>query len=218
MPVPEKKQEERRTLPIVLDSPGISCVEVTVREAIMKEYRVSLADLPEQGADFVLEDARLWEAPAAEFRLNCRMPRSLRAVVRVEPLKNGFRVRGRLTGVLYMPCSRCAEEAELRLDESFEQVPVFRSFENADDGEEDAPDFEEERHLRMADGAAPELDLAALCVEEFILALPVKALCRPDCKGLCPECGVNRNVTACACGERKGDPRLVVLRNVRIPS
>jgi len=59
-----------------------------------------------------------------------------------------------------------------------------------------------------------ELDLSALIETETTLAVPMKPLCRDDCLGLCPVCGGNRNVTACACAARATDPRLAVLKDL----
>ncbi|MGC9159324.1 MAG: YceD family protein, partial [Terracidiphilus sp.] len=43
--------------------------------------------------------------------------------------------------------------------------------------------------------------------EQVLLSLPVRTLCKPDCKGLCPRCGENRNEKACHCDEATSDPR-----------
>lgn len=59
------------------------------------------------------------------------------------------------------------------------------------------------------------LDVARLLRSETLLALPMKPLCRADCRGLCPICGGNRNVTACACEARAVDPRLAPLEALR---
>ena len=53
-----------------------------------------------------------------------------------------------------------------------------------------------------------EIDLGELIHEQFYLTLPMKPLCREDCKGLCPVCGANWNQTTCACERRWEDPRL----------
>ena len=53
-----------------------------------------------------------------------------------------------------------------------------------------------------------QLDLTALLETETSLALPMKPLCREGCRGLCPVCGGNRNITACACETPAPDPRL----------
>ncbi|HEV8309893.1 MAG TPA: DUF177 domain-containing protein [Methylomirabilota bacterium] len=59
------------------------------------------------------------------------------------------------------------------------------------------------------------LDVASLLRSETHLALPMKPLCRPDCRGLCPVCGGNRNLVACACEARAADPRLAPLEALR---
>jgi uncharacterized protein len=58
------------------------------------------------------------------------------------------------------------------------------------------------------------LNLAGLVETETTLALPMKPLCREDCRGLCPVCGGNRNVTACTCDGREPDPRWAALRTL----
>ena len=62
--------------------------------------------------------------------------------------------------------------------------------------------------------ADDQLNLAALVQTETTLALPMKPLCQPGCRGLCPGCGANRNLTACACPERRPDPRFAGLRGL----
>jgi uncharacterized protein len=55
------------------------------------------------------------------------------------------------------------------------------------------------------------IDLAPLVRELSLLALPIKVLCRPDCQGLCQECGANLNLGDCGCAENEIDPRLAAL-------
>ena len=56
------------------------------------------------------------------------------------------------------------------------------------------------------------IDLVQLVEEQIYLALPMKPLCTPDCRGLCPQCGVNRNLETCNCQTRWEDPRLSGLK------
>ena len=57
------------------------------------------------------------------------------------------------------------------------------------------------------------LDLTALLETETTLALPMKPLCREDCRGLCPVCGGNRNTTDCACQTPAPDSRWAALKD-----
>ena len=58
------------------------------------------------------------------------------------------------------------------------------------------------------------IDLRELVREQLYLQLPMKPLCQPECRGLCPSCGANRNVVACTCAQRPPDPRLAALRDL----
>jgi uncharacterized protein len=58
------------------------------------------------------------------------------------------------------------------------------------------------------------IDLGALMQEQFYLAVPMKPLCQPDCRGLCALCGKNLNQGSCECRASWEDPRLAVLRSL----
>jgi len=59
----------------------------------------------------------------------------------------------------------------------------------------------------------PVLPFEEVVREQVLIALPMKPLCREDCRGLCPTCGMDWNVGTCACAEKAIDPRLEALRN-----
>ena len=73
-------------------------------------------------------------------------------------------------------------------------------------------------------GSAPEgayvvgengfIDLAPLVHELAWLSVPMQPLCKPDCQGLCMECGHNLNLGDCGCEEENIDPRLSVLKQL----
>ena len=63
-------------------------------------------------------------------------------------------------------------------------------------------------------GADGWLDLTPLLREQAWIAIPMKPLCRPDCKGLCPQCGANLNRDSCTCESVKIDPRLASLKDM----
>jgi uncharacterized protein len=59
------------------------------------------------------------------------------------------------------------------------------------------------------------LELADVLLEQVLLAVPLKIVCKPDCKGLCASCGRNRNLESCDCAEKNEDPRWTGLQEVR---
>ncbi len=58
------------------------------------------------------------------------------------------------------------------------------------------------------------IDLAPPLREHILLDLPLRPLCRPDCRGLCSQCGANLNETQCNCSQEGIDPRLAVLKKL----
>lgn len=59
-----------------------------------------------------------------------------------------------------------------------------------------------------------QLDITELIRDNILVQLPTKTLCSPDCKGLCPVCGKDRNEFDCTCESEQIDPRLSVLNNL----
>ena len=120
-----------------------------------------------------------------------------------------FRLAGQLKGDLELACSRCLEPYWLPVATEFDLRYVPRL--EAGEGEKEV----EEDDLATALYSDDQIDLGLLIMEQFQLALPMKPLCDPACKGLCPECGTNRNTGSCDCKREWSDPRLEVLKNFK---
>ena len=58
------------------------------------------------------------------------------------------------------------------------------------------------------------LDVDQLVCNELLLSLPMKVLCREDCKGICNRCGTNLNLRTCTCDTRSLDPRMSVIQEI----
>jgi uncharacterized protein len=167
---------------------------------------MELTDLPAEGRDFSFEDQDSWAAYFRTFRMPARIGRPLAADFRVQPADRGVLVTGRLSGSVVLECDRCTGEVEHQVDlalDLYAEVPA-----GGDDDEK--CDF-----LKREDGRL-YLNPAEMLWEEFSLNLPNKLVCARDCKGLCPECGVNLNTGDCACEPDLGDPRLAALRGLKI--
>ena len=125
----------------------------------------------------------------------------------VEPDGRDVFVRGRLQASVEQTCGRCLEVFRARVDAPVDLrlVPKPAGADSVELGADDLDvDFYEN----------DELDVARVVGNEAVLALPMKPLCREDCRGLCPSCGANRNVSPCTCDPRPPDPRLAALRDL----
>lgn len=117
-----------------------------------------------------------------------------------------IRIVGRLAMRLELTCARCLELVEQEMAPSFELI--FRPLATIT-REEDLPVTPEEAEVGFYSGEG--LFLADVVAEQVHLALPMKLVCTPECKGLCPQCGANLNRERCRCVTRAVDPRLAPL-------
>src|SRR5258705_7129601 len=123
--------------------------------------------------------------------------------------KEQFRLVGRVQTRLELTCSRCLEPFILPVDAEFD-LRYHPHVENTGAGE--AEREIEEDDLTTAFYEHEQIDLGHLMREQFYLSLPMKPLCRDDCRGLCPECGTNLNRGTCDCKREWEDPRLGALK------
>jgi uncharacterized protein len=137
-----------------------------------------------------------------------------------------FEAHGRVQTRLDLDCSRCLEAYEVPLDATFDlrYVPQSHAAGGGDDtgehhGKHDKHDEHDEREIGDDDLTTAFyqdglLDIGDLLREQFQLALPMKPLCSDACRGLCPECGANRNRIDCGCSRVWEDPRLAPLKSL----
>jgi DUF177 domain-containing protein len=108
-----------------------------------------------------------------------------------------FRFGGRVAGQVELTCARCDRPMVLPVDETFLLV-YGRQPVGTDDERHEIMLHEDDFTAAEVD-AQGRIDLLALAREQLELAVPMKPLCRPDCRGLCPTCGADRNAEPCAC-------------------
>lgn len=124
--------------------------------------------------------------------------------------KDKFHLVGRVKTTLEMPCSRCLEPFRIDVDAPFDlRYQPHAEHHGAGEREIEADDID------TAFYENDEIDLGQLMQEQFYLALPMKPLCKDDCKGLCPHCGTNLNKSTCDCHTHWEDPRLAALRALK---
>ncbi len=120
--------------------------------------------------------------------------------VRAELQGAEIRLRGRLETRVGAKCDRCLALVEIPVQREFDLY--YRPVETiAREEEIEIPS--EELDVGFFSGAG--IELADVATEQVILSLPMKVLCRADCRGLCPNCGGNRNLEECHCPPPRGD-------------
>ena len=112
------------------------------------------------------------------------------------------KVNGRVVARIQLECDRCLKAVELPVDSRFKlEYVTARQYEELHAGDLAEDDLD----LSVFDGAG--IDIDSLVAEELLLAAPDHVLCSETCKGMCPVCGVDKNVTDCTCETAETDPR-----------
>ena len=113
-------------------------------------------------------------------------------------------VTGGTEVTLAVPCARCLEPVEYTCELEFDEELDMKVTE-----EERVKNLDEQSYL-----TGYNLDADQMVSNELTLNLPMKVLCKEDCKGICNRCGANLNVETCDCDTRSLDPRMAVIQDI----
>ncbi|MEW6593405.1 MAG: DUF177 domain-containing protein [Thermodesulfobacteriota bacterium] len=165
-------------------------------------------EIPAEGREFDITDVSWF--PGDELRA----VGPVRARILLE--RRGARVffQGGLAGVVRLTCDRCLEEYDFALDHQFRiDLELVDENEALQAAEREHACQDSEMDVMFLD--APLIDLGEILAQQVFLMLPAKRLCREDCQGLCPRCGINRNQGRCACAGQDEASPFAVLRNLK---
>ncbi len=155
------------------------------------KYNVSLLLKPEVGATLSLDVDEVHQT-LRDLKVDY-----VRGHLLLTRTNRGVLAKGQFSTELEAECVRCLDPFHLALTVPMEEMFAFSAAADPiyfiDDG---------------------WLDLRAPLREQIMLALPMHSLCRPDCRGLCSNCGHNLNEGSCTCSTEQIDPRLADLRRL----
>lgn len=128
----------------------------------------------------------------------------LRVTGRLSAAGSGrFYWHGQISGDVVLPCRRCLADTTVHVKD---EAHVIFAEEGSD--ETDDPD------VQVLDARAHQIDLRPAIREQWLLNVPTYAVCREECKGICPTCGTDLNEGPCDCPESR-DARWDALRRVQ---
>ena len=168
---------------------------------------VDLSAVKEQQAAFI------FSLEPNEIDLESETAKVADAVQVEAKLKKGIAqtdVSGTISAKLEIECSRCLQPTEQDFEISFNAA--FVTPENYTEAKE-AELRSEDLDVSIFEG--DRINLTELVREQILLAVPIQAFCREDCKGLCQKCSANRNLVDCNCEEKEVDPRWAALKNLK---
>ncbi|HEY8443262.1 MAG TPA: DUF177 domain-containing protein [Clostridia bacterium] len=112
-------------------------------------------------------------------------------------IDGGFKAEGKISYSFEFNCDLCIALSQYSKTVEFDEV--FKR-----DYQEDAYHYEGEK-----------IDLTQLVTDAIVLSLPSRLICKPDCKGLCPVCGTDRNIKDCGCKvEETGNNPFEILKGI----
>ncbi len=123
-----------------------------------------------------------FDVPEFTFSEDFRV-KNLTGTVRISRTPQGLLFQGEFNGQTVQECVRCLEEYDQSITAGFEELFAFTRDNITESG------------LLVPEDS--QVDLAPLLREYLLLELPIKPLCKTDCKGLCVICGASLNTTVC---------------------
>ncbi len=136
-----------------------------------------------------------------------RQTAPLKIDVTAELVSQEVRIWGHLVTRLESSCDRCLARVPIPVECDFDLV--YRPMQTiAKEEEIEVPADEMEIGFYSGDG----IELADVATEQVILSVPMKVICSPECRGLCPVCGVNRNLARCDCAPPQQDSPFASLK------
>lgn len=181
--------------------------------------RIRVSDLTAEGVliEEHLDPAQLKDVAALQESGECVFQGRLAVKLRIKPTAGMVQAEGHVNGLAILTCSRCLGPARWPLQ------AVFRlTYARTVPGDEADPPAEirelEAEELGVVLYEGDEIDFREAIQEQVVMALPMQPLCGEACRGLCPGCGANLNEEPCGCTRREIDPRLAVLKNLKLDS
>jgi uncharacterized protein len=118
-------------------------------------------------------------------------------------------LKGRASVKVVLECARCLEEYSHLLESPIELLCLIGGEPGEVDGCGDREDVIEVR------SGTKYVDLAGYIRSELLVLVPLKPLCDEGCRGLCPKCGANLNISPCSCHRESHDSRWDALKKLK---
>ena len=178
--------------------------------------QLRVTDLPAEGIrmEEPIDAAQLKNLVAFQENSACIIHDPFSATLQVTPSAGLIQVDGRIIGMAVLSCARCLARREFEINSVFHLTFTRELPGDRDDLSLETRELQaEELGLVLYDGEV--IDFRDVIEEQVIMAIPMQALCRDDCRGLCARCGANLNDGPCECNGDDIDPRLAILKSIK---
>ncbi len=170
--------------------------------------KINVFLIPEEGQRFVFSEGDAWfkgcfkEDETPDFSLD-----KIDVSCLITKTSGTVFIQGSFSASIDICCSRCLENTKMSIGSDFAYTLVPAKTETVEDLEL------KPEELEISYFHGDFIDLTSIICEQVILQIPIKALCKEECKGLCQQCGANLNISLCNCNSSSFDNRMAVLKN-----
>ena len=179
---------------------------------------IRLEQISEEGV--VIE----FEEPSANFAVladmvnegQCEFLAPVGAGLRAQRFGDIVEIEGRIKTSVRLACGRCLQKFENQLESRF--VLTYKKGMSDEEAEASKQEEIELKHedINLIYYQGEDIDLQNEIQEHVVMAFPLKPLCKPDCKGLCPKCGSDLNEGDCGCVQTSSAGKFDALKNLNL--
>ena len=145
----------------------------------------------------------------------CEFSASIRTDLRALRIGDMVEIDGEIDTYVRLPCSRCLQPFKTPLKSNFALTYMQQSAEIMEDTQPQEVELSAE-DIGIIQFQGEKINLKDAIQEQVIMEFPLRALCKPGCKGLCPKCGADLNVDPCNCDRGSSSDRFAVLKNLKL--
>jgi len=176
---------------------------------------VKLEEIPEEGLhlEWKEEPVALSSYLETLSRIDFDFQGPLDSVADITRAGKAILIRGKVDTVLELRCVRCLKEFSYPLSSAFDLTLLPLKVSSAS---EEAELTEEDMESNFFEGG--EIRISEVACEQVFLEIPLQPLCREECKGLCPTCGKDRNLSDCDCSQEGFESGFSALRKLKLDS
>ena len=176
-------------------------------------FTLKLVEIPEEGLDLKWKEeiASLLAYMETLSGIDFDFETPLQAEVKIKKAGPSVLITGKVETALRLQCARCLKEFSSPLSTTFDLTlhPLKEVL-----GEEEIELGSEEMESGFFEGG--EIHLSEIACEQIFLELPYQPLCQEECRGLCPTCGRDLNLSSCECVKEEFPSGLSGLKKLKL--
>jgi uncharacterized protein len=164
------------------------------------EFRINISNLSEGIHEYV------FEAEPSKIGMDERFSKMVKLKVRLDKSSRQILLQADISAEGAFVCDRCLDDFVWQIDRKYSMVYI--------QGDRSTLDLKKEEEIQALSADTNYIDLDDDVRQYILLAIPQKLLCKEDCEGICPTCGVNRNSEECTCNVQVPDSRWDTLKKL----